>query len=426
MFSRLRLSPTRYLWLMLVILVATGLTLGSAACSPDPSMLSFRDAVAKMTGLRFEGPDPVEVTDERALQLFKEYLLKAEEVLSPSENARSSTPMSMRFGEQWEIRPHESCYGRLATGSPLYVKWKEKWYAAPGEIVSMVKATGRYRPASYVVDSADVEFLKPYGWTPFFPVSSMNADLPASFVHEPGDYPEVIYWAWNNELSKDIGLDLSLCLGTTVEARVYKVVELLPEELGVNRGEGRAVVLRSEGRMVGAWLDLGRHYSFACSLNGRTRLEATGKSLDDWVTCLIDPSNPVEQRLSKMSPEQVIETYYSAIDRKDYKTAHACESRNYLISYLAINMDDNRLFNDGFGDEVGKGLGNFVSVKLLKVTRQEQFEREEAGYGDVRCYSVALEQERRVAAGSPGGYFMTMKQETPLTGWRIYSIGTGP
>ena len=212
-------------------------------------------------------------------------------------------------------------------------------------------------------------------------------DLPSKLIHKPGDFPEVIYWAWNNELSKDIGLDLSPYLGKTMEARLYKTVEMLPESMGPNRRAGRAVVIRSEGKVVGAWLDLGGHSSFACSLKGCTLEEVTGKNFDAWVSFLIDPADPLEQALSRMSPEEIIETYYSALDRKDYATAHACESCGYLISYPATNMDNKRLYNDGFGEEGGAGLGNFLSSRCLE---------------------------------SLG------RSPTPATGWRIYGVGTGP
>lgn len=173
-------------------------------------------------------------------------------------------------------------------------------------------------------------------------------------------------------------------------------------------------------------MDLGRHDCFACSLKGSTLEDVTGKPFDSWVASLIDPTDPLEHRLSKMSPEEIIETYYSAIDRKDYALAHACECRSHLISYLASNMDNKRLYNDGFGEESGGGLGNFISVKLLRVTRMEEFERDEIGFGDKRCYSVGVEQQRIISAGNAGSYFVTMKEETPATGWRIYGIGTGP
>lgn len=96
-----------------------------------------------------------------------------------------------------------------------------------------------------------MKFLREYGWEPSFLISETTVELPSAWVHRPGDFPEVIYWAWNNELSKDIGLDLTPYLGKTVGARLYKTVETLPEIVGPNRSDGR-VVVRFEGKIVGA------------------------------------------------------------------------------------------------------------------------------------------------------------------------------
>jgi hypothetical protein len=411
---------------VLALLAVSGLVAYAAGCSSDPSTLSFEDAVSKMTGLRSAGSGAVEVTDVRAVDLLKECLLKAEELAAPEGIARAGRAITLRVGTSWESGSHQMAHYGFSSADPSYLQWRQKWYRIPGDFLTMVDAMRGYNPRSYAVDPGDERFLKSYGWTPFFLISTTGIDLPVKFVHKPGEFPEVIYWAYNNELSKDIGLDLAPYLGKTVEARLYKTAEMLPESMGPNRGSSRAVVMRSEDKVIGAWMDLGRHDCFACSLKGSTLEDVTGQPLDSWVVSLIDPTDPLEQRLSKMSPEEIIETYYSAIDRKDYALAHACESRSHLISYLSSNMDNKRLYNGGFGEESGGGLGNFISVKLLKVTRMEEFERDEIGFGDKRCYSVGVEQQRIISAGNAGSYFITMKEETPATGWRIYGIGTGP
>lgn len=245
----------------------------------------------------------------------------------------------------------------------------------------MADAVRQFQPDSFDIDPGDLEFLQGYGC-------------------RPGDFPEVLYWAWNNELNKDIGLDLTPYLGKTVEARLYKTVENLPEIVGPNRSSGRVVVVGSEGKIVGAWLALGRHFCFACSLKGRTLEDVTGKSIGEWLTTLVDPSDPVERRLSAMTPEQILETYYSAIDRKDYATAHACESRSHLLVYIASNMDDRRFYNDGFGEERGDGLANFLSVKLVEIEREEEYERAETGRSLRTRWPMTRKTDRNARSGS--------------------------
>lgn len=417
-----RLFGNRWARVVPMLLAASVLMLCVAGCSPDPFTSPFHEMVRTITGLRFEGDNPAEVTDARAVQRFRECLLKAQEVSGPAGGIRTAKVVRLRLGDEWETQPRRYVYNDLPFGKPIYVWWGDKWYRVPGDFGGMVDAVRIYRPDSYAVDSGDEHFLQGYGFTPFFLLSTTAADLPDRLIHKPGDFPEVIYWARSSELSGDVGLDLSSHLGKTVEARLYKVAERLPEKMGANRDFGRAVVVRAEGRIVGAWLD---HGSRSQSLKGRTLEDVTGKSFDDWVTSLIDPTDPMEQRLSKMSPEEIIETYFSSIDRKDYTMAHACESRSRLMGYLTSNsgLGCRCLYSEGFLDESGVDLGNYISVKVLQVTRADGQGAYVADGSGVK-YQVRLEQQRKIPYGSDA-CFIVMRQETPATGWRIHSSGTG-
>ena len=53
----------------------------------------------------------------------------------------------------------------------------------------------------------------------------------ATDVLNAGEYPTKIYWAYNNELSKSIGLDFSKFMGTEVWIKIYNLNEPLPEFL---------------------------------------------------------------------------------------------------------------------------------------------------------------------------------------------------
>jgi len=396
---------------------------------PDPSKVSFEDAVNALTGLRCEGPFSVEITDPLALELVKRCLLDSEPVDKADGEYTGAGTITMRFGDIWEDEPNDLIYyGIGAETCPSFMEWEGKWRELPVEFLGMLSVVKSYSPesASYSIPADDREFLVSHGWTPFFLVNTIQVDLPGELIHKPGDFPETLYWAWNNEVSKALSLDLSPYWGTAVETRIYKTVEMLPEEVGPNRHQTRAVLVKSEEKIVGAWLDIGISSCLGYSLDGCSREEVTGLPFDDWVISFIDRSDPMEQELARLSPEEVIETYYSAINRKDYQTAHACESRITLVNYLSYHMDNRSLHSDGFGEETGRGLGNYISVQVTGITRQESFERPEAGYGDMRCYSVGVKQERIVVAGNEGGYFISMKEETPETGWRLYGIGTGP
>jgi len=93
--------------------------------------------------------------------------------------------------------------------------------------------------------------LSRYGWTTTGRGTTHWVTLPQSFEHRPGQFPIPIYWAYDNELSKAIGLDLSPYLGQRVETTVYELEEELPEFL-YPYTRARAVVVTHDGEIIGA------------------------------------------------------------------------------------------------------------------------------------------------------------------------------
>ena len=422
----LRPRRARVALMFLAAIALAASVLGASACSPEPSesaLSPLHEAIPNITGLRVLGEHRIEVTDARAVELFRACLVKAEEVDHPAQDVtRVAHVVTVRVGDEWETEQREFIYRHSPFGLPLYVRWGERWYRVPGDFSGMISAVRVYNPDSYAVDSGDEHFLQRYGFTPFFLLSTTTVNLPDKLIHKPGDFPEVIYWARGIELSSDVGLDLSSHLGKAIEARLYKVAERLPEQMGANRDFARAVVVRAEGRIVGAWL---AHGDRSRSLQVRTLEEVTGKSFDDWVTKLIDPADPMEQRLAEMTPEEVIETYFFAIDHKDYATAHACQSRSFIMLFLTSNsgLGYRSLYNEGFLDETGVDLGNYISVKVVRVTRVDRQGAALAGGSEIK-YDVELEQRRKIPYGSDA-CIIVMRKETPSTGWKIHSMGTG-
>lgn len=135
--------------------------------------------------------------------------------------------------------------------------------------------------------------------------------------------------------------------------------------------------------------------------------------------------DPLERELSLLSPEQMIKTYYDAIDSKDYRRAYACISRNNLTTYLFSNMDNRYLFNQGFETVFDDGLGNINSSKVIKIDRMEQLETDK----DVRKYAVIVDIDVKQPITHESGEqhrFINLTQETPYNGWRIEAMGTGP
>jgi hypothetical protein len=131
-------------------------------------------------------------------------------------------------------------------------------------------------------ERAIYDHLARYGWTINHKISTHTEALPETFQHEPGDFPYAIYWAYNNELSKEIGLDIVSHLGQTVQATIYQLNEPLPVEFRPYT-TARAVVLTLEGGIIGAWIDQGLQNRFACSLDRKQFEEIVKQKWDEWL-----------------------------------------------------------------------------------------------------------------------------------------------
>ena len=171
--------------------------------------------------------------------------------------------------------------------------------------------------------------FRKYNWTIDYRVNTFDDTLSSNLIHEAGEYPVKIYWAYNNELSKNIGLDYSKYLGEKVKVDIYRLREPLPDYMKP-RMDARGIVLKYDNKIVGAYIDAGRHNCFACALDRKSLNDITGKDWDDWISDYIDYNNELEIKLSKMKPEDIIKQYYDALNRHDQKMQFACLTRQNL------------------------------------------------------------------------------------------------
>ena len=265
-----------------------------------------------------------------------------------------------------------------------------------------------------------MELLDKHNWTVDYKINSLKEKLPDNLKHKAGEYPVKIYWAYNNELSKEIGLDFTNYLGKDVVVEIYRLREPLPEFLEPRR-DARGIVLKYNDEIVGAYIDAGRHDSFACSLDRKNLKEITGKEWDEWIADYIDYQDELEIKLSKMGPEDIIREYFRALDKHDIKMVWACMTRKNLSQELSINMNNNYLFNKN-SDKIDY---NIKSAKLLEIKELKVFS-DEPGMLE---YQVEVKFDFKKPITSEDGVwprFVILKKETEKSGWRIDSIGTGP
>jgi hypothetical protein len=244
--------------------------------------------------------------------------------------------------------------------------------------------------------------------------------LPQSLKHKAGEYPVKIYWAYNNELSKQIGLDFTGYLGKEVVVEIYRLRESLPEFMKPRR-DARGIVLKYNDQIIGAYIDAGRHDSFACSLDRKSLKDITGKEWDVWIEDYIDFEDELEIKLSKMEPEDIIREYFKALDKHDIKMVWACMTRKNLSQHLSTNMNNQYLFNK---DE-DKIDYNINSAKLLEIKELKGFNNEPG----VLEYQVKVDFDfKKLITADDGVWprFVILKKESEKSGWRIDGVGTGP
>lgn len=279
-----------------------------------------------------------------------------------------------------------------------------------------------YRQFDTNIDNQVEELFGKYNWTVDYRVNSSNETLPSDLKHEAGEYPVKIYWAYNNELSKNIGLNYSDYLGEKVQVDIYRLREPLPEYMSP-RMNARGIVLKYDNKIVGAYIDTGRHDCFACSLDRKSLKEITNKEWDNWISDYINYNNELEIKLAEMKPEDVIKQYYDAMDSHDQKMMFACMTRQNICNYLAMNMDNNQLMNKDFNDAYVDGVQNVKSSKLINLRQSSNNPKDTVEYAAIIYFKFKKEITSNNGIQTR---FIILKKESDKSGWRIQSEGTGP
>ena len=278
----------------------------------------------------------------------------------------------------------------------------------------------------YIDDTDVVALFQTYGWTLDYQISAMNNKLNNINVLT-GFNPNAYYFAYNNELSKDIGLDMSGYVNTTdIDVKIYRLHESMPQEFYPIQ-DSRGIVVKKDDKIIGAFISAGRHSVFnACSLRGNSFEKVTGKTIYGWLNGMVRADN-IEERLSKLEPEQVIQEYFTALDNKDAKFAEYCISKKSLLGNLTSNIQNEELFNEGIGlpltdSDIGakSSLDNLKSTKLLNAELIGEPDKNTK----IFRVTVNLQYKKELTIGSGEQFWdCRMVYETPQTGWKIEGFG---
>ncbi len=269
------------------------------------------------------------------------------------------------------------------------------------------------------IDTEVVKLFEKYNWTVDYRINTINEKLPSDLKHEVGEHPTKLYWAYNNELSKSVGLDFSKYLGNNIVAEIYRLREPLPEYMEP-RLNARGIILKKDGKIIGAYIDAGRHESFTCSLDRKDLEDIVNKDWDEWVQDYIDYDNKLEKELAKLSPEEIIKIYFEALDSHDVKRAKACLARtkSNIGLDLSANMSNRELYNKKADDY----FDNIKSVKLLKIEKLD----EKNPNPEILRYRASADYKFKKAITHEDGilpYTVFMKKESEKSGWKIEDIG---
>ncbi len=94
-----------------------------------------------------------------------------------------------------------------------------------------------------------------------------------------------------------------------------------------SRMNARGITLKYDGKIIGAYIDAGRHDSFACSPDRKSLKDITNKDWDNWVGDYIDYNSGLETKLPKMGPEDLAEN-----------SIYFVKARNYNITMIFLSL----------------------------------------------------------------------------------------
>lgn len=269
------------------------------------------------------------------------------------------------------------------------------------------------------------QLLSQYGWTINHLLAAHTVNLPGSLQHAPGDFPYAIYWAYNNSLNQEIGLDFAPYLGQTVQASIYILNEPLPEVF-LPYEEAHAVIITVEDQIIGAWIE--KAVGFACSLDRQLIADLECQAWSEWLATsgVVDLANTLDVELAAKTPEEIITLYYTALNAHDHQMVNALRSRRSLTYDLFSNKDAQSLFNLQEQTSYTFSVDNIESATLLSIRKSDVAlgnclpvygANIDFQFYDPHIWTIPEGKNLR---------FMVLNQEIEELGWRIEEINTAP
>jgi hypothetical protein len=275
-------------------------------------------------------------------------------------------------------------------------------------------------------------FLKEKHLDVQFSPKKFKVDVPEDWSIKLGEYPVGLYWKLANVLSNDAGLDLSPLHGQIVEVWQYELRGGLPnrDQKSEFKYPTNVILLVKSEKVVGAWLNFNVQ-NIGPSVNKRYLDEITGISYEQWVDkeVALDSKGP-NRDLDKMTPTEVLTTFFDAVQQGKTARANACLSWQRQLESLTVNLEPDHLYNPGYGDN-NSLVANIVSVQPISYNLIDHENGKEissiADRTDV-IVQVSLQIKwKNTAFNNPSGKetrFAYMIKSS--NGWKLGGLGTGP
>ena len=295
--------------------------------------------------------------------------------------------------------------------------------AFPRFLDSLLEAGG---DAIYVVDDKDRELFSKYGWNINYKLASLTDTLPQ--FNELGDFSaNEYYYLYNNELSKDIGFDLSKYAEKAVTVDIYQLREGMPEKF-YPITTARGIVVKYENEIIGAFISAGRHsVENACSLSGKSFDEITNVSFADFIAPLLKSEDDMKSK----TPEEIIKLYFKALSEKDEQTAIQCISKAAMFDGIAANILNTELYdgiphlpltNKTFINDSERRIDNIKSISNLEINPRDNEISDEKHKSYTVTFDAEYVREETISNGNQY-WICTMVYESDNTGWKIASFG---
>lgn len=198
----------------------------------------------------------------------------------------------------------------------------------------LISNTQRYSPKESSIDEDARKLLKKYNWTPSFLIANHKIKISDDLKYAPEKGIDEVYWAYNLQFSKSIGLDFSNLLGEEVNAEVYYLLDPLPD-LDTPIVDAKAVVLKHNKKIVGAYIDSGILNRALCSLDRKSFKEITGLTIEDYlIQNHIDKNSKLNESVQNLSTEELIKSYYKSQSDKDVNRYLSTLDMGAIVSLL--------------------------------------------------------------------------------------------